>query len=126
MAWESIRLKVKWSYQNEGKTNSKEMKPKSSQKSSGHTIRKIKVSHTNSEVIFGFEEHLIIMPPSSAKQMTIDLTSAIEQFEKRNGIIKPLKSEKRIGTAQKVIRALYKSRKVSSKLVSVNTKKKKA
>jgi len=90
-------------------------------------IEKISVGHTNSEVYLKFEDSSIVMTPSTSKKMVEDLNRVITDFEKKYGKIKLPKKQgkKRESTVSRVVRSLYKGKKVSSNLIAVNTKRKK-
>ncbi len=91
------------------------------------TAEKIQVGHNFAEMYIRFDEEVVMMPPASIKKLTEELSRLVKDYEKQHGKIKPprRKRGKQQSTAQKVVKALYKSRKVSSKLVSINTKRRK-
>lgn len=94
----------------------------------GSPVKSIKVGHNNAEIYIKLGEAVVTLPPSSAKKMVADLKRAVEAWEAEHGTIDsglPKKRPKRESSAKRVIKALYKSRKVSSKLVSVNTSRRK-
>ena len=90
-------------------------------------ILKISVGFRNSEVYIRLGEQTIILPPSAAKKLTSDLAENIKVFEADNGVVKMPKSKKSKSghSLPKLLKSLYKSRRVTKKLVSVNTSRKK-
>jgi hypothetical protein len=90
-------------------------------------IEKISVSHTSSETFIKLEDRVIILPPMAMKKLYLDLKDAVSEWEAEHGKIKEPKGKKKMKdlTPKKVLKALYKSRKVGSKLISINTGKKK-
>ncbi len=88
-------------------------------------IEKINVGHNNSEMYLRFEETTVLMPPSAVKILTEKLREEVDKYEKEHGKIKLPKKEKDKFSAQNVVKSLYKTKKLSPKLVSINTKKKK-
>ncbi len=101
-------------------------KNKSPRGKSGYTVDKISVGHTYAEVYLRFGDGVVVLTPSVAKRMAHDLAETVGQYEDEHGkvSIKP-KSRKKESMPRKVIKSLYKSRRVSPKLVSINTKKRK-
>lgn len=91
------------------------------------TVRNIKVGHNNSEMYVGFDDSVIIMPPSTVKKLAFDLQKSIENYENDHGKIRLIsdKTQPKKSTAKSIIRALYKNRKIGPKLVAINTRKKK-
>ena len=69
------------------------------------------------------------MPPSAAKKLFVDLSNNIQNYEAENGKIKAFSSKhKKSKTGQpltNMLKSLYKSRKVSKRMISVNTRRKK-
>lgn len=89
-------------------------------------IDKISVSHTASETFIKLEDRVIILPPAAMKKLYLDLEDTVSEWEAEHGKIKEPKGKKKKDlTPKKVLKALYKSRKVGSKLISINTGKKK-
>ncbi|NQU06147.1 MAG: hypothetical protein HQ568_08655 [Calditrichaeota bacterium] len=117
-----IDLKIQWE-------NSKSRSEPQAETSSGNKlqIEKISVSHTASETYIKLEDRVIILPPSAMKKLYLNLKDAVSEWEAEHGKIKAPKGKTRKGdlTPTKVLKALYKSRKIGSKLVSINTGKRK-
>lgn len=90
-------------------------------------VQHIQVGHNFAEMYIRFDEAVVIMPPASIKKLAQDIGRAIADYEALHGKIKQPKQKKKKqeSTAQKVVKALYKSRKISSNLISINTKRKK-
>ncbi len=90
-------------------------------------ISKITVSHSQSETFIRLENKVIIMPPAVMKRLYLDLKKNLAEWEAKHGVIRMVKGKKKRheSTAKKVLKALYKSRKVGSKMISINTSKRK-
>ncbi len=73
------------------------------------------------------DDNVIILPPKVAKKLQLQLKDTLSEYEEKHGKIKKVSHKRRVkeSVPRRVIRELYKSRKVSSKLVSINTKKRK-
>ena len=115
-------MKIQWD--NTSKQKSDTQKSESGEK---YEIDKITVSHSRSETFIRLKEKIIVMPPAAMKKLYLDLKKCITEWEDEFGeITTDSGKKKRSGsTPKKVLKALYKSRKVGSKLVSINTGKKK-
>lgn len=82
------------------------------------------VGHNSAEMYIRLGDVVIVLPPQAMKKLTQDLKQSIDKWEAEHGRIKG-KKEKQQSVPRKVIKALYKSRKVSRNLVSINTKRRK-
>ena len=115
----------RWVYKNAPKSMDLKNAVKVKSKKSGINVNKIRVGHTQSEMLIHFECHTIIMTPASLKQFQRRLKESVSEFEKNHGKIKARQKVNKKGTVQKLVKALYKTKKLSPKLVSINTKKRK-
>ncbi len=91
-------------------------------------VKHMSIGHNRAEMYINLGEAVILLAPSAAKKMMTDLQEAVTAWEKVNGTIKPDSDRKRKGsesTAKKALKSLYKSRRVTSKLLSINTSRKK-
>jgi len=72
-------------------------------------------------------EAVVILSPVAAKRMTRDLKAAISNYENREGEIKlpPGKDHPPESSVKKAIKSLYKTHKIGSKLLSINTSRRK-
>lgn len=93
---------------------------------SGYTVDRISVGHTYAELYLRFGDGIIVLTPSVAKKMTLDLMEAISRYEDEHGDIRMKPKKAKESLPRKIVKSLYKSRRVSSKLVSVNTRKRKS
>ncbi len=91
----------------------------------GYTIDKMSVGHNSAEMYIHLEQTVIMMVPSIAKRMTIELREELIKYEEEFGTIRPKQSPRKESLPRKIIKEFYKSRQVSSKIVSINTKKRK-
>lgn len=92
----------------------------------GFDIDKISVGHNRAEMYLRLGETVVILAPAVAKRLTEDLRQMIDQWEDQNGTISdPKQPQQKKSLARQVIKALYKSRKVSHNLVSINTRRRK-
>jgi len=117
-------MKVNWKYTSTEPVSQDNLSPKHR----SITITEIKVGHTSSEMYIRLGETAVIMMPAVIKKMTADLRKAVVEYEEEFGVIKlPKKPQikKRGSTAQKVAKALFKSKKIGPKLISINTRKRK-
>jgi len=92
-------------------------------------VKRISLGFRNSEIFIRIDDRTIILPPSAAKKLTFDLEEHIQSFEVENGKIKvfnPINKKSKSGQSlSKLLKSLYKSRKVTKRLVAVNTRRKK-
>lgn len=114
-------MKIKWQTSD---TNLKSPEPTGSDEKNLE-VDNIQVGHNFAEMYIRFGENVVIMPPASIKKLTQDLEKLVEDFESQHGKIKAPPKKKQESSAHKVVKALYKTRKISSKLVSINTKRRK-
>ena len=114
-------MKIKW--QNSD-TNLKSSEPTGSGEND-LKVDNVQVGHNFAEMYIRFGEKVVIMPPASIKKLTQDLERLVADFESQHVKIKANRKKKRESSAPKVVKALYKTRKISSKLVSINTKRRK-
>lgn len=94
----------------------------------GLQIDRISVGHNRAEIYVKLDETVIIMPPEAALKFKTDLHNHLDAWEKDNGTIPdahPTKASKEESVSRKVIKQLYKSRKIGPKLLSINTKRRK-
>ena len=110
---------------------SSEQKSKTPDKSeSGKAIEvnRISVGHSSAEMYIRFGETIIILPPGPTKKLLEDLRQVMQKWESEHGKLpdaKDRKKKRRESVPKRVLKELYKSRKVGSKLISINTSKRK-
>ncbi len=69
---------------------------------------------------------VITLPPSAAKRLLRDLRAAVGEYDAEQGkIALPVTSSRKEPAVNRVIKALYKTRKLGPKLMSINTRKRK-
>lgn len=91
-------------------------------------INRLTVGHNSAEMYIHLGDRVILLSPSAAKKMVNDLKSAVSTWEETNGPIDQYpdgKTKRTESVAKKALKTLYKSRKISSKLISINTSRKK-
>lgn len=90
-------------------------------------IDKITVSHSRSETFIRFEDRVIVMPPATMKKLYLDLKECLSQWESEHDEIRidSGKKKRRESVPKKALKALYRSKKIGSKLISINTGKRK-
>ncbi|MDP8227912.1 MAG: hypothetical protein P9M15_00505 [Candidatus Electryoneaceae bacterium] len=89
-------------------------------------IEKLSVGHNRAEMYLRLGEAVIILPPAVAKRLADDLRQTIDHWEAQNGTIaEPRRPHPKKSLARQVVKALYKTRKVSNKLISINTRRRK-
>ena len=90
-------------------------------------IDRITVGHNQAEIFIRIADRTIILPPAAGKQLLLELGRKISTWENEHGKIKTAKdrTKKRESVPKKVLKELYKSRKIGSKLISINTGKRK-
>ena len=117
------KVEIVWS--NPGSTK-KQSEPKR-EKAMKSQINRISVGHNSAEIFLRFGDKTVILPPAAGKKLNIDLARAVSNWEKEHGTIRDDKSKrkKKETVPKKVLKELYKSRKVGSKLISINTGKRK-
>jgi len=117
------KVKITWS-------NSETLKPEASHKSEDGgriEIDRITVGHNQAEIFIRIADRTIILPPAAGKRLLLELGRKINEWENEHGKIKTAKdsSKKRETVPKKVLKELYKSRKIGSKLITINTGKRK-
>lgn len=117
------KVKIVWS-------NTGTSKPEASNKSKAGSrieIDRIAVGHNRAEIFIRMADKTIILPPAAGKQFLLDLGRKITAWENEHGKIREAKGErkKRETVPKRVLKELYKSRKIGSKLISINTGKRK-
>ena len=94
-----------------------------------YAVDRVSVGHNCAEVYIRLGEAMVILPPPAAKHLTRELRRALTEWEGRYGAITGEPGaggrNRRESVARKVIRKLYKSHKVSRRLISVNTRRRK-
>jgi len=88
----------------------------------------VTVGHNQAEMFIRFGDATIILPPEAAEKFSNDLQTVISDWEEEYGKIPKLKDKKkrkRESVAKRVLKELYRSKKVGSKLISINTSKRK-
>ena len=90
-------------------------------------IERISVGHNSAEIFLRFEDKTVILPPVVGKKLFNDLDRVVKDWENEHGTIKidSGKRKRKETVPKKVLKELYKSRKVGSKLISINTGKRK-
>ncbi len=117
-------MKINWS------TPGKQQVQTLPEKKSGGklNIDKFSVGHNRAELYIRLDETTIILPPAVGKRLCDDLQQAVKEWEEQHGRIPVSKGKKKgkpESVPKRVLKELYKSRKIGSKLISVNTSKKK-
>jgi len=85
----------------------------------------INVGHNFAETYIKFGDEVIMMPAATMKELALQLRRAVEDWEAAYGEIKPLTSEPPLSLPKKVLKALYREKKVTGHLTSINTRRKK-
>ena len=91
-------------------------------------IKRLSVGHNYAEMYINLGDSVVLLSPPAAKKMMSDLKDAVTAWEKANGPIakdSDRKGKRSESIAKKALKTLYKSRKISSKLISINTSRKK-
>jgi len=89
-------------------------------------IKGMSIGHNHAEVYINFGQTVIIMPPATGKKLLKDLRRTLTEWEEQHGRLPEGKGKKRRESVPKrVLKELYKSRKIGSKLISINTSKRK-
>lgn len=102
--------------------------PEKSESGKKIEVSRISVGHSSSEMYVRFGEIVIILPPGPAKKLLEDLQQAMQTWESEHGKLpdaRDHKKKRRESGPKRVLKALYKSRKVGSKLITINTKRRK-
>jgi hypothetical protein len=122
------KVKITWSHPGALPQAAAKLKPDSTQSDKGKiNIDRITVGHNQAEIFIRIADRTIILPPVAGKQLTLELGRKITAWEIEHGKIRETKGElkRRETVPKKVLKALYKSRKIGSKLISINTGKRK-
>ncbi len=94
-----------------------------------YAVDRAAVGHNRAEVYIRLGDAVVILPPSAAKRLAGELRQALSDWEARHGAISTEAGVKggsrRESAPKRVIKELYKSRKVSRRLISVNTRRRK-
>jgi len=117
-------MKISWS------TPDKQQLQTPSEKGSGKKseVNRFTIGHNRAELYIRFDETTIILPPAVGKKLCDDLQQAVKEWEEQHGRIPVPKGKKKgkpESVPKRVLKELYRSRKVSSKLISIDTSKKK-
>ncbi|NQT34012.1 hypothetical protein HQ587_02385 [bacterium] len=102
--------------------------PDKSESGKAIEVDRISVGHNSAEMYIKFGETIVILPPGPAKKLLEDLKQAMRKWESEHGKlpdVKDRKKKRRESVPKRVLKELYKSRKVGSKLISINTRKRK-
>ena len=115
-------LKVEWSSGKEPES----LKPVQEKGEKKIDVDRISVGFNNAEMYLKFSEAVIFLTPAAAKRLRDDLENSVTNWETEHGRIKPKRGKKREDSVPKrVLKSLYKSKKVGSKMISINTGKRK-
>ncbi|MDP8238290.1 MAG: hypothetical protein P9X24_04290 [Candidatus Hatepunaea meridiana] len=117
-------MKIKWETPKERLPETEPIN-KPEKKASMHGVT---VGHNQAEMFIRFGDATIILPPEAAKEFYNDLQTVILDWEEEYGKIPKLKEKKkrkRESVPKRVLKELYRSKKIGSKLISINTSKRK-
>ena len=90
-----------------------------------HKPDHLQTGHNRAELFLKFDDSVIIMPPIAAKRLLFELEKNVAEWEKVHGVIpnpraRPPKPKPE-SAVKRVLKQLYKSRRVTKRLISVNT-----
>ncbi len=113
-------MKVTWS-------NKEKRQPEREKSESQADVRRISVGHSAAELYIRFDETTLILPPAAGKKLYRELRRAVSDWESEHGTATPAghgKKRRKESVPKRVLKELYRSRKVGSKLIRIDTGKK--
>jgi hypothetical protein len=114
-------MKINWTHADSG--TSGDQSPKDSVPT--HKPTHLQTGHNRAELFLKFDDNVVIMPPIAAKRLMLELEENVAEWEKLHGVIPnpptPPPKPRPESAAKRVLKQLYKSRRVAKSLISVNT-----